>query len=54
MKSVSEIGEDRRERFRHEARVNSLRVRPPVEANDVAYTEEDRKAWLESIKGEPA
>lgn len=45
MESIEEIDEDRRERFRHEARANTLRTPRPAEAADVAYTREDHAAW---------
>lgn len=52
MQYIKEMGEERRERFRHEVRVNSLRVRKPTETDDVAYTEQDRVEWLAGVKGQ--
>ncbi len=52
MQTITRNSEEERERFRHAARANTLRrALNPTDTDDVAYTEEDRAAWLASVAG---
>lgn len=52
LEPLDKIGEDRRELFRQNAKANTFRKPMPTDTDDVAYTAEDKAAYLESVKGD--